>query len=216
MQKHTTGLKTQRLFFAHDGKPYELIGYSYSNGTTLAIVRNLIEDESLGIIPNEVFETEFKPISQGEVFDYINNDDDNEHAEMMKSIGVGYICPFCGGRLAWESDFMASEVRGIEYAYTEIKDEMSIKFAEESLGSGNGICGVTDNIDELNDKVMMDGDYEYMYMREDKVGNDGNVHTTWWVINDPVIGIYRCTNCGKSYEIMDCPPAEEHEYPFFS
>ena len=215
--EHTTGLKTQRLFFAHEGRPYELIGYSYSNNTTIAVVRDLIDDESIKIVPNEVIETEFKPITQREVFDYIDNENDDEHAEMMQSIGIGYICPFCGGRLAWESDFMASEVRGMEGGYVEVcnEDDIEMIYRHEDEYCRGGLMGETDDIEKLNEQVEQSGEYQYMYIKENKIVN-GEKTVKYWQINDSVIGIYTCLNCGKNYEVMDCPPSEEYRYPFFN
>ena len=79
----------------------------------------------------------------------------------------------------------------------------------------SGLCGITEDIEAVNAEVERTGEYEFMYMREDKKDADGNTVSTWWCIDDPVIGIYRCMNCGKSYEVMDCPMSEEHEYPYF-
>lgn len=214
MERHTRGLKTDRSFYEHNGKPYEFIGFSEDK----AVLSPMTGDSNLLVVSEETFSKDFAQITQGGVFDLINNDDDDEHADMMTRIGVGYICPFCGGRLGWESDFMASEVHGLMGGYVKMEDHPSIRFAMETLESNpnSGLCGVTDDIDKLNAEVERTGEYEFMYMREDKKDADGNIKSTWWCIDDPVIGIYRCMNCGKSYEIMDCPSSEEQDYPYFN
>ena len=211
--RHSNGLKTDRSFYEHNGKPYEFVGYSEDK----AVLSPMTGNDTLLIVKKETFIDNFNPITQGELFDFINNDDDDEHAAMMSRIGVGYICPFCGGRLGWESDFMASEVRGFVGGYVKLEHRESILFAMDMMDRHpeSGWCGVTEDIEAVNAEVERTGEYEYMYMREDKKDADGNIKSTWWCIDDPVVGIYRCMNCGKNYEIMDCPASEEHEYPYF-
>jgi hypothetical protein len=44
---------------------------------------------------------------------------------------------------------------------------------------------------------------------------DGQGAVKYYEADDAVIGIYRCSNCGKSYEIQDCLPSEQKDYPYF-
>ena len=215
--KHTFGNKAQREFFARDGKPYEFVGISKSDGFDFYVVRCLVGDSDLKLIPDEEFDNEFTSITQGEVFSFINNDDDSEHAAMMDALGVGYICPFCGGRLAWESDFMASEMRGVDGQYVEVTEEEAIKSLSEHHDEyiRSGVMGVTDDIGPVIEKSERECDYPYMYMCEENAV-DGETVRKYWVSNDSVIGIYTCMNCGKNYEVMDCLPSDEFRDPYFN
>ena len=218
MEKHTRGLKTDRIFFKDSkNQPYELITVVDDQ----YVMRNLISGEDCifnpPIFENSIKEPEetFVGITQAEVFDCIDNSDDEQHAAMMEALGIGYICPFCGGKLVWESDFMASEVHGCGN-YFPITDEARIKDLEdhfEEYKRGN-IAGETSDIDKEIMKFDYSGNYDYTYMREKKMV-DGVEKTTYYEIDDSVIGIYRCSNCGKSYEIQDCPPSEQNNYSYF-
>ena len=219
MENHTRGLKTERMFFKDSkNQPYELITIVDDK----YIMRNLISGEDSIFNPpiseNSINETEetFVGITQGEVFDCIDNNDDEQHAKLMENLGIGYICPFCGGKLRWESDFMASEVHGMYNCYIEITDkdrieEMTEHFAEYC---GRGMAGTTDDIEKENEKYNETGYYQYMYMKEIKTV-DGQDVVKYYEADDAVIGIYRCSNCGKSYEIQDCLPSEQADYPYF-
>lgn len=212
MEKHTRGLKTERLFCRNKktNEPFEVIAFSDNQ----VILRNLVDEDGHVSIHNAVdWGTEFVGISQAEVFDCIDNNDDEQHAKMMDALGIGYICPFCGGKLNWESDFMASEVHGMYNCYIEITDkdridEMNGHFDEYC---GRGMAGTTDDIEKENEKYNTDGYYQYMYMKE----IDGQGVVKYYEADDSVIGIYRCSNCGKSYEIQDCLPSEQNDYPYF-
>ena len=146
MEKHTRGLKTDRSFYVYnfDGKPYEFVGFSEDK----AVLSPMTGDDTLLVVNKGTFADNFTSITQGEVFDFINNDDDDEHAAMMSRIGVGYICPFCGGRLGWESDFMTSEVHGLTGGYVKMENHPSIRFAMETLESNpnSGLCGITSRL----------------------------------------------------------------------
>lgn len=221
MENHARGLKTEREFFKRKkntalgivgGEPYELITIAESNDY---VMRNLISG-AVNIYYEWEVKNEFTPITQAEVFDCIDNNDDEQHAKMMESLGIGYICPFCGGKLHWESDFMASEVHGMYNCYIEITDkdrieEMTEHFAEYC---GRGMAGTTDDIEKENEKYNETGYYQYMYMKEIKTV-DGQDVVKYYEADDAVIGIYRCSNCGKSYEIQDCLPSEQADYPYF-
>lgn len=87
MERHTRGLKTDRSFYEHNGKPYEFIGFSEDK----AVLSPMTGDSTLLVVSEETFSKDFAQITQGGVFDLINNDDDDEHADMMARIGVGYI-----------------------------------------------------------------------------------------------------------------------------
>ena len=219
MEKHTRGLKTERMFFKDSkNQPYELITVVDDK----YVMRNLISGEDSifnpPIFENSIKEPEetFVGITQAEVFDCIDNNDDEQHAKMMEAMGIGYICPFCGGKLNWESDFMASEVHGMYNCYIEITDkdrieEMTEHFAEYC---GRGMAGTTDDIEKENEKYNETGYYQCMYMKEIKTV-DGEEVIKYYEADDAVIGIYRCSNCGKSYEIQDCLPSEQADYPYF-
>lgn len=216
MEKHTRGLKTERMFFKDSkNQPYELITIVDDK----YVMRNLISGEdsifNLPIFENSIKEPEetFVGISQAEVFDCIDNNDDEQHARMMEALGIGYICPFCGGKLNWESDFMASEVHGMYNCYIEITDKDRIDEMNEHFDEycGRGMAGTTDDIEKENEKYNTDGYYQYMYMKE----TDGQGVVKYYEADDSVIGIYRCSNCGKSYEIQDCLPSEQNDYPYF-
>lgn len=213
MEKHTRGLKDERIFCKskETNEPFELIAISDND----VVLRNLI-DAHASIVNAVKYGTDYVGITQGEVFDCIDNNDDEQHADMMYMLGIGYICPFCGGRLHWESDFMASEVHGCGN-YFPITDEARIKDLEdhfEEYKRGN-IAGETNDIDKEIMKFDYSDSYDYAYMREKKMV-DGVEKTTYYEIDDSVIGIYRCSNCGKSYEIQDCPPSEQNDYPYFN
>ena len=218
MEKHTRGLKTERMFFKDSkNQPYELITIVDDK----YVMRNLISGEDSifnpPIFENSIKEPEetFVGITQAEVFDCIDNNDDEQHAKMMEALGIGYICPFCGGRLNWESDFMASEVHGCGN-YIPVTNEEQIKELEDNFDEykTRNMAGDTNDIEKENIKLEYGDNYEYMYMREKKMV-DGVEQTTYYEIDDSVIGIYRCSNCGKSYEIQDCPPSEQGDYPYF-
>ena len=104
------------------------------------------------IFENSIKEPEevFVEITQAEVFDCIDNNDDEQHAKLMQNLGIGYICPFCGGRLNWESDFMASEVHGMYNSYIEITNPYTIELLNEKEGEyiGSRLMGVTDDIEK--------------------------------------------------------------------
>lgn len=212
MEKHTRGLKTERIFCKSkkNNEPFEVIAFSDNQ----VILRNLVDEDGHVSIHNAVdWGTEFVGISQAEVFDCIDNNDDEQHAKMMDALGIGYICPFCGGKLNWESDFMASEVHGMYNCYIEITDKDRIDEMNEHFDEycGRGMAGTTDDIEKENEKYNTDGYYQYMYMKE--IDSQGVVK--YYEADDAVIGIYRCSNCGKSYEIQDCLPSEQNDYPYF-
>ena len=216
MEKHTRGLKTERMFFKDSkNQPYELITIVDDK----YVMRNLISGEDCifnpPIFENSIKEPEetFVGITQAEVFDCIDNNDDEQHAKMMEALGIGYICPFCGGKLNWESDFMASEVHGMYNCYIEITDKDRIDEMNEHFDEycGRGMAGTTDDIEKENEKYNETGYYQYMYMKE----IDGQGVVKYYEADDAVIGIYRCSNCGKSYEIQDCLPSEQADYPYF-
>ena len=215
MENHTRGLRAERLFYKDsNNQPYELISIVDDR----YIMRNLITGiDSIfnePIFENSIKEPEevFVEITQAEVFDCIDNNDDEQHANLMQNLGIGYICPFCGGRLNWESDFMASEVHGMYNSYIEITNPYTIELLNEKEGEyiGSRLMGVTDDIEKEKAKVEETGNYEFTYLRENK----GDNHT-YYEIDDSVIGMYRCSHCGKHYEIQDCLPSEEDEYPYF-
>lgn len=215
MEKHTKGLKDQRSFYKNvgNGQPYELIAITTDNDF---VMKNLITGET-GCYWEGYARKDFIEIERSEVFDCIDNNDDRQHADMMRMLGIGYICPFCGGTLHWESDFMASEVNGMCNEYIEIKNPstiQTIKTKENELIQ-SGSLGVTNDITEANAKVVETGYYDYMYMREDKKSGD-DIQSTYYEIDDTVIGIYTCSNCGKHFEIQDCLPSEEENYAYFS
>ena len=214
MEKHTRGLKTEREFFksTEDNQPYEVIGITKYN---YYVMRNLIDGE-ITVHLKDTIEGKFTPITQGDVFDCIDNNDDEQHAKMMDALGIGYICPFCGGKLYWESDFMTSEVHGMYNCYIEITDKGRIEEMNEHFAEycGRGMAGTTDDIEKENEKYNETGYYQYMYMKEIKTV-DGQGTVTYYEADDAVIGIYRCSNCGKSYEIQDCLPSEQADYPYF-
>jgi rubrerythrin len=216
MEKHTRGLKTERMFFKDSkNQPYELITIVDDK----YVMRNLISGEDCifnpPIFENSIKEPEetFVGITQAEVFDCIDNNDDEQHTKLMENLGIGYICPFCGGKLHWESDFMASEVHGMYNNYIEITNPQTIELLneQESQYMSSRLMGMTDDIEKEKAKVEKSGNYEFTYLRENK-GDD----YTYYEIDDSVIGIYRCSNCGKLYEIQDCLPSEEKDYPYFS
>lgn len=216
MEKHTRGLRAERLFYKDsNNQPYELITIVDDK----YIMRNLITGiDSIfnePIFENSIKEPEevFVEITQAEVFDCIDNNDDEQHANLMQNLGIGYICPFCGGRLCWESDFMASEVHGMGESYIEITSPQTIEFLKEKEGEymGSRLMGVTDDIEKDKAKFEESGYYDFTYLREDKDGV-----STYYEVDDSVIGMYRCSHCGKHYEIQDCLPSEEDEYPYFN
>jgi len=215
MEKHTRGLKTERIFCKSkkNNEPFEVIAFSDNQ----VVLRNLVDDSGRVTIHHAVdWSNDYETITQGEVFDFIDNNDDKQHADMMDRLGIGYICPFCGGKLHWESDFMASEVHGMYNCYIEITDKSRIEEMTEHFDEycGRGMAGTTDDIEKENDKYNETGYYQYMYMKEIKTV-DGQDTVTYYEADDAVIGIYRCSNCGKSYEIQDCLPSEQADYPYF-
>lgn len=135
--------------------------------------------------------------------------------EVKSRIGIGYVCPFCGGTLCWENDFMMSEfslISAENVGYYKIEDEDRVKELVEQEGQlkKSNVLSDTDDIEKDNEKINSDGEYSTMYKKETK---DGVV--SWYEINDAVIGRYTCQNCGKKYEVCDCLPSEQNEYPYF-
>lgn len=212
MEKHTHGFKTNRKFFKDSkNQPYELITIVDDK----YVMRNLISGED-NIFNSPIFENSIKEpevtfveITQAEVFDCIDNNDDEQHAKMMEALGIGYICPFCGGYLRWESDFMASEVHGMYETYVKVEGDNNIETIEKYFSEycSRGIAGETDDIEKEKEKVNTTGYYDYMYLRETKIV-DGETVVTYYEIDDSVIGIYSCMQCGKHYEIQDPLPSE--------
>lgn len=200
------------MFFKDSkNQPYELITIVDDK----YVMRNLISGED-SIFNSPIFENSIKKpeetfveITQAEVFDCIDNNDDEQHAKMMEALGIGYICPFCGGYLRWESDFMASEVHGMGETYVKVEGDDNIKTIEKyfSENCSRGIAGETDDIEKEKEKVNTTGYYDYMYLRETKTV-DGKTVVTYYEIDDSVIGIYSCMQCGKHYEIQDPLPSE--------
>ena len=213
MEKHTRGLKDERIFCKSKvtNEPFEVIAISDND----VVLRNLI-DAHVSIVNAVKYGTDYVGITQGEVFDCIDNNDDEQHADMMYMLGIGYICPFCGGKLNWESDFMASEVHGMYNCYIEITDKDRLNEMNEHFDEycGRGMAGITDDVEKENEKYNETGYYQYMYLKEVKKTN-GEEIIKYYEADDAVIGIYRCSNCGKSYEIQDCLPSEEKDYPYF-
>ena len=213
MEKHTRGLKDERIFCKskETNEPFEVIAISDND----VVLRNLI-DAHASIVNAVKYGTDYVGITQGEVFDCIDNNDDEQHADMMYMLGIGYICPFCGGKLNWESDFMASEVHGMYNCYIEITDKDRLNEMNEHFDEycGRGMAGITDDVEKENEKYNETGYYQYMYLKEVKK-TDGEEIIKYYEADDAVIGIYRCSNCGKSYEIQDCLPSEEKDYPYF-
>ena len=96
MENHTRGLRAERLFYKDsNNQPYELISIVDDK----YIMRNLITGiDSIfnePIFENSIKEPEevFVEITQAEVFDCIDNNDDEQHANLMQNLGIGYICP---------------------------------------------------------------------------------------------------------------------------
>jgi len=211
MEKHTRSLKDERFFYKNleTNQPYEVVAITEDNEY---VMRNLITGV-VNIYHFKMVTSDFIEIIQAEVFDCIDNNDDQQHADMMTALGIGYICPFCGGRLCWESDFMASEVHGMGESYIEITNPQTIEFLKEKEGEymGSRLMGITDDIEKEKAKFEESGYYDFTYLREDKDGV-----STYYEIDDSVIGMYRCSHCGKHYEIQDCLPSEEDEYPYFN
>jgi len=214
MQNHTQGLRSERVFCKkkETNEPFEVIAFSDNN----VILRNL-KDEGHHVSIHDAVDwgNEFVEINQADVFSCIDNSNDEEHARMMQALGIGYICPFCGGRLRWESDFMMSEVDligGENSTYVKIMDEDRINelVGQETQLRNSNCLSDTDNIEFDNERIDADGYYSTMYKKETK---DGVV--SWYEINDAVVGIYTCQNCGKRYEVCDCLPSEQNEYPYF-
>jgi hypothetical protein len=108
---------------------------------------------------------------------------------------------------------MASEVHGMGESYIEITNPQTIEFLKEKEGEymGSRLMGITDDIEKEKAKFEESGYYDFTYLREDKDGV-----STYYEVDDSVIGMYRCSHCGKHYEIQDCLPSEEDEYPYFN
>lgn len=207
MEKHTRGIKTNRIFFKNHttNEPYELITIVDDK----FVMRNLItgndiiyEQKNAELPLTNQVQDDFVEITQDEVFDCIDNNDDELHDKLMKNLGIGNICPFCGGKLYFDGDFRASNVYGMSNTYIEITNPQAIELLNKS--ENQYICsrlmGVTEDIEKEKIKVKDNGYYEFKYLRENKGDN-----YTYYEIDDSVICIYHCVNCGKSYEIQDCP-----------
>lgn len=91
------------------------------------------------------------------------------------------------------------------HCYVLVEDDHYIREHEDEFRKGNMLADV-ESVEAEEAKFEETGDYEYGYL---KCGD------SYYVADDPVIGIYTCSNCGKEYEIQDCPISEQHEYPFY-
>lgn len=140
--------------------------------------------------------SDYIPQNEDEVYAITKEMSDEEYHNFMGHVGA-YTCPFCGGKLRWESDFMTSEVHGLEHGYYKVTDEEGIKYLKEKHDEyiRSGILSHCKDIEQANTEVVCNGTYDYVYLQDD--------NGDYWEIDDPVIGIYECGNCGKRYEIQD-------------
>lgn len=197
--------KNNLRFFEVQDKMYMLenIAYSSETDSNVYILKDMENGKSLVFNEEEIIS--MKELTEDDVYIKTKTMDNNEYVRFMDMIGA-YRCPFCGGKLHWESDFMTSEVRGLEGTYYQITEEERInllKEIEEEYIKSN-LMGETDDIEEEKRKASYEGTYKYMYLKY--INKDGDVE--YWTIDDPVIGIYHCDNCCKNYEIQD---PYEHE-----
>ena len=187
-------------------QPYELLTVSSPNGDNtshLYTLRQLFGDEDTITYNKDVFETQFTPCTQASLFE---TEDDDEYDKMLHRVGIGYICPFCGGYLRWNSDFMTSEVRGMGHCYVKITDDKYIKENEAEFRD-HGMLIDVESVEAEEAKFQETGDYQYAYVK---------CNGEYYVADDPVIGIYTSMNCGKEFEVQDCLISDEAEYPFFN
>lgn len=136
--------------------------------------------------------------------------------KISNKIGVGYICPFCGGQMVWGSDFMLSDIDclggGTDVLYVEVTDNVlktSLLQNNDEYINGN-IMEECDNISKYIQEVS-DGNREpATFVKEHKDGI-----YKYYQANDAVVGYYHCMNCGKKFEISNPLPSEEKNYPFY-
>lgn len=193
--------KTKLSFYLKDGIIYllETSGrLSQSNEHYIAL-KNMTTSEI--IFERESSISQYTEMSEDDVYIKTKEMSDEEYSIFMSNVGA-YTCPFCGGKLHWESDFMTSEVRGLEHGYYKVdsEDRIAELQCKENELLKSGILGTVETVDDVNSKLEETDSYQYMIVK-DKNGN-------YYEIDDPVIGIYECGNCGKRYEIQD---PYEHE-----
>ena len=171
------------------------------------VVRDLYKDNPPLILTQKEFEYfGFEECTQYDIYRPAG-DNYEEKEKVAARLGIGYYCPFCGGNLRWESDFMMSELGGVSLSYVEVTDDILKNDIDGILANQawSNLATTCDDMQPFFDDVD-NGDYQYIYI---KCGDK------YYQINDACVGIYKCTNCGKSYEVCDCLPSEQSEYPYY-
>lgn len=178
-------------------------------------LKDLYQDvDDVVMTKDEMDEAGFVECSQTDIYLPCGTDCEKKEKVVAK-IGIGYICPFCGGYLRWENDFMKSEIGlwgGENSCYVEVENEELLNDLIENEDQMIQSClmSTTDDIETDNEQIAVSGDYNTTYKKETKDGE-----TKYYQINDTVVGLYTCMNCGKNYEISDCLPSEQKDYPYF-
>lgn len=69
-------------------------------------------------------------------------------------------------------------------------------------------CDDNIDIDMVNEALFSDDSigYSVIYIK---------TNGKYYEIEDAVVGMYHCANCGKSIETTDCMPSEQSNYPYF-
>lgn len=182
--------KTQYEFYKKDGVIYQYV----LKTDCYHVLRNMKTNENILVTEKEL-DKEYTILTEDDMAAETYNMSDSEYRDFIHKVGA-YVCPFCGGTLQWESDFMTSEVRGLESNYYKITNKERIAELEgkkdEYLKSN--LMSETDDIDALMKKVDESGYYDTMF-----VFCKGD----FYYIDDPVIGIYECGRCHKRYEVQD-------------
>ncbi len=119
------------------------------------------------------------------------------------------ICPFCGGEMIWNNDFMQSELGCCsDLKYVKINDERTLQELKENYGKlyERGVVFKVNDVSSVNKEVEQSNDYQYIYIE-----CDGD----FYEINDVTVSVYECERCGKTYEITDCYPSEKENYLYY-
>lgn len=206
----------ERKFYKDSTENYwVLVAIASHRGQKFHILRCVTNEEITDSAFTDDEMKNFTECKQWEIYKNVPERDKDKYKEREKiaaRIGIGYICPFCGGQLIWENDFMASEVGIVTPQYNEITDESLIKEIEENeakmVESKILQCDDSIDIDMVNEALLSDDSigYTVIYIK---------TNGKYYEIEDAVVGMYHCANCGKSIETTDCMPSEQSNYPYF-
>lgn len=119
------------------------------------------------------------------------------------------ICPFCGGEMLWDSDYMVSNLGCCDLKYIKIKDEKTLNELKENYNKlvESGTVFPVKDVSSYNKEIGESHEYQYIYIE-----NNGELYE----IDDAIVSVYHCMKCGKSYEVTDCFPSEKENYLYYT